>query len=88
MKSCLNHVQAIQLIDKGPFRRLLAYARPSLAEKDIPHRTKLRKEILDRADAVQDRVRIKLQVTSNSLIHSNLKLMTATEYSWTSVDNF
>jgi hypothetical protein len=44
--------EAIQLVDKGPFCRLLQYLRPSLSENDIPHRTKTRQEILDQARLV------------------------------------
>jgi len=55
-------LQAFQLVDKEPFRRLLTYLRPSLADKDIPHRTKLRKEISERAEAVENRIKDKLQV--------------------------
>jgi hypothetical protein len=28
---------AFRLIDKGPFRRLLRYCRPSLRDTDVPH---------------------------------------------------
>jgi hypothetical protein len=69
----LSSLKAFQLIDKVPFRRLLAYLRPSLLDKDIPHRTKLRKEILDRAKVVAERVRIKVQVMFTFLIHLNMK---------------
>lgn len=48
--------QAFQLIDKKPFRRLLSYLRPALGDKDIPHRTKLRGEILIRAKAVEKKI--------------------------------
>jgi hypothetical protein len=52
--------EAIQLVDKGPFRRLLQYLRPSLSENDIPHCTKTRQEILDRARLVVERIKDKL----------------------------
>jgi hypothetical protein len=55
-------LQAFQLVDKEPFRRLLTYLRPSLADEDIPHCTKLRKEISERAEAVENRIKDKLQV--------------------------
>jgi hypothetical protein len=45
------------LVDNGAFRRLLMYTRPSLSEKDIPHRTKVHKEILLRARAAEVKVR-------------------------------
>jgi hypothetical protein len=43
----LISLQAFQLVDKQPFCRLLQYLRPSLSERDIPHRTKIHDEILD-----------------------------------------
>ena len=42
--------KAFQLVDKGPFRRLLTYVRPSLSDKDIPHRQTLRNEIISKAN--------------------------------------
>jgi hypothetical protein len=60
-------LQAIQFIDNVSFRRLVFYIRPTLQESDIPHRTKLRKEILDRAKVVEERIRVKLQVSGNHL---------------------
>ena len=63
MTSNQQILQAIQFIDKDVFRRLVFYIRPSLQEGDIPHRTKLRKEILDRAKIVQERIHVKLQVS-------------------------
>lgn len=35
-----NYLKAIQFIDKSAFRNLLLYARPSLQDSDILHRTK------------------------------------------------
>lgn len=49
--------EAFRLVDNGAFRRLLMYTRPSLSEKDIPHRTKVHKEILLRARAAEVKVR-------------------------------
>ncbi|KAJ7790417.1 hypothetical protein B0H14DRAFT_2626013 [Mycena olivaceomarginata] len=48
------------LVDKGPFRRLLRYCRPSLKESDIPHRTKMPEEILQRAKDAEDQLRSEL----------------------------
>lgn len=48
-------------MDKGPFRRLLQYLRPSLSDNDIPHRTKTRDEILERARLAIERVQEKLK---------------------------
>jgi hypothetical protein len=61
-------MQAFQLVDKGSFRRLLSYLRPSLLDKEIPHRTKLRTEVLERASAVEGRVKEKLQVSLVTLV--------------------
>lgn len=58
----LPHIKAFRLVDKGPFRRLLTYLRPSLADKDIPHRTKIKLEILERAELVETRVKASLKV--------------------------
>jgi hypothetical protein len=44
------------LVDKGAFRRLLMYTRPSLSEKDIPHRTKVHEEIIFRAQKAETQV--------------------------------
>jgi len=44
------------LVDKGAFRRLLIFTRPSLLESDIPHRTKIHDEIILRANAAEERV--------------------------------
>jgi hypothetical protein len=87
-EAALNSLKAFQLVDKGPFRRLLTYVRPSLLDKDIPHRTKLRKEIFERAEAVEERVRVKLQVTFIFRVYSSLKLTTVSEYSWASFPYF
>jgi len=42
-------------IDRPAFRNLLHSNRPSLTEQDIPHRPKLRKEIIERAKCVETR---------------------------------
>ncbi|KAF5370479.1 hypothetical protein D9615_009743 [Tricholomella constricta] len=59
--------EALQLIDRGSFRRLLKFMRPSLQEKDIPHRTKLRQEIIRRAHDVEQRVRDRLKDISGKV---------------------
>jgi hypothetical protein len=48
--------EAFLLVDKGAFRRLLTYTRPGLSDKDIPHRDKVREEILRRAKMVESRI--------------------------------
>ena len=52
----IHLLQAFQLVDKGAFRRLLMYTRPSLSERDIPHRTKIQEEILLKAEVAEGRV--------------------------------
>ena len=61
-------MQAFQLVDKGSFHQLLSYLRPSLLDKEIPHRTKLRTEVLEWASAVEGRVKEKLQVHLVTLV--------------------
>lgn len=48
-------------MDRGSFRRLLKFCRPSLLERDIPHRHALRAEILQRAEIAECRVRENLK---------------------------
>lgn len=54
--------QAIQLVDKEPFRDLMRYLRPTLRESDMPHCTKTHGEIMERAKLVVERVKDNLQV--------------------------
>lgn len=54
--------EAFQLIEKGSFRRLLQYCRPSLGSKDIPYRQKIQQEIIDRARLAEIKIKEKLQV--------------------------
>jgi hypothetical protein len=44
-------------VDSRSFRRLLKFCRPSLTERDIPHRHAVRAEILRRAEIAEGRVR-------------------------------
>ncbi|KAG1773678.1 hypothetical protein EV702DRAFT_1201002 [Suillus placidus] len=62
MELVVTEDEAIQLIDKPAFRRLLQYARPSLTEKDIPHRTKLTDTIKSRAMTVVKTIKERLAV--------------------------
>ena len=59
----LTVLQAFQLVNKGAFRHLLVYLCPSLLDTNIPHRTKLRAVILQRAEAVEECMKDKLQVS-------------------------
>jgi hypothetical protein len=43
-------------VDRGSFRRLLKFCRPSLSERDIPHWQTLRAEIVRRAGIVEGQV--------------------------------
>lgn len=61
MYTSLISPQAFCLVDRGSFRRLLKFCRPSLSECDIPHRQTLRAEILQRAGIVEGRVRENLK---------------------------
>ena len=56
-------IQAFQLVDKGSFRQLLTYLRPSLLNNEIPHCTKLCTEILEWASVVEGHVKERLQVS-------------------------
>lgn len=50
MTDCLMLFKAFLLVDKPAFRRLLLYMRPATRELDIPHRTKVREEVIVKAD--------------------------------------
>jgi hypothetical protein len=80
----LTTIQAFQLVDKVSFRRLLTYLRPSLLDNEIPHRTKLRTEILEQASAVEGRVKERLQVSLVSFLMPACA-HTTTEYTWSSL---
>ncbi|KAG1868644.1 hypothetical protein F4604DRAFT_1682281 [Suillus subluteus] len=60
MELIVTEDDAIQLIDKPAFRRLLQYARPTLTEQDIPHRTKLTETIKSRAMTVVENIKERL----------------------------
>jgi hypothetical protein len=54
--------EAFNLVEKPAFRQLLHYLRPGLASSDIPHRTKLREEVLQRAVQAESNLKARLQV--------------------------
>jgi hypothetical protein len=56
-------IKAFQLVDKGPFRRMLTYMRPSLSDNDIPHRQTLRNRIIDKANLSEVRLKKVLEVS-------------------------
>lgn len=70
MQGLLDHLielvvsedHAFKILDRPTFRRLLLYIRPSLQDRDIPHRTKLRQLILERAKDAEDKVKAVLGV--------------------------
>jgi hypothetical protein len=61
----LIFIKAFQLVDKDPFRRLLMFLRPSLSDKDIPHRQTLRKVIINKASVSEARVKQVLKVSTH-----------------------
>ena len=54
--------EAFHLLDKPAFRQLIHYLRPTLPDKEIPHRTKIRKEVLTRAVEAEYKLKASLQV--------------------------
>lgn len=54
-------VQAFLLVESDSFRRLLKFCRPSLSDKDIPHRHTIRAEVLRRAHVAEGQVRENMQ---------------------------
>ncbi len=61
--------EAFYLLDKPAFRQLLQYLRPTLPSKDIPHRTKMREEVVTRAVQAECSVKETLQVRSTLVCH-------------------
>ena len=70
MRGLIDHVvelivsedDAFLLLDKPAFRQLLHYLRPALPIKDIPHRTRIREEVLARAGQAKAKLKATLQV--------------------------
>ena len=54
-------------MDRGSFRQLLKFCRPSLLEQDIPHWHALRAEILRRAEIAEGRVRDNLKMVPSKI---------------------
>ncbi|PSS37302.1 hypothetical protein PHLCEN_2v854, partial [Hermanssonia centrifuga] len=48
---------AFRLVEKGAFRRLLQYQRPQTKDTEIPHRTFVREEIMQKASDVEAQLR-------------------------------
>ncbi|OCH91413.1 hypothetical protein OBBRIDRAFT_834185 [Obba rivulosa] len=59
--------QSFRLVEKGSFRRLLIYQRPQTWERDIPHHTKLREEILARALDVEGKLKTFFEVFADAV---------------------
>ena len=59
--SSLIFCKAFHLIDRGSFRHLIKYCRPSISDSEIPHCTTLRTDILCRAHIAEEKVRAKLK---------------------------
>jgi len=53
---------AFYLLDKPAFHQLIHYLRPTLSPKEIPHRTKIREEILACAAQAKSKLKATLQV--------------------------
>jgi hypothetical protein len=49
--------QPFRIVDKEKFRVLLKYQRPATKESDIPHRTKLRDEVILKANEAIERLK-------------------------------
>ena len=54
--------KAFQLVDKGLFRHVLTYLRPSLSDKNISHRQILCNEIINKANLSETRLKELLKV--------------------------
>jgi hypothetical protein len=48
--------QSFLVLEKPSFRNLLRYLRPNMKDSDIPHRTKLREQIMGKVDNVIERM--------------------------------
>ena len=66
----LISTKPFSIVERGPFRRILQFQRPTMKDSDIPHRTKIREEILEKAKVVEARLaqHLKVCVHINSLI--------------------
>ncbi|CAK5277162.1 unnamed protein product [Mycena citricolor] len=54
---------AIRVVNEQPFRQIIKFCRPHLADKDIPHRTKITNEIYKKWDAVIEHIKSTLLVS-------------------------
>lgn len=56
--------QALSMVDRPSFRRVLKYLRPGLSESDIPTRNTIRKSILELAVGVRKTLCTKFKVSA------------------------
>ena len=76
--------QALQLVDKGPLRRVFVFLRPSLSDKDIPRRNTIRRAILEKAQEAEEQICDKLKVC-DVLYFSYCMLTLILESPWKSI---
>ncbi|KAJ8457093.1 hypothetical protein ONZ45_g18454 [Pleurotus djamor] len=53
--------EAFRLVDQPAFRQLLKYLRPTLKDDDIPHRNTIRTQVIERAAAVEVKIKAVLK---------------------------
>ncbi len=53
----LTYSQSFRVVDTRSFRGLLKYQRPATKEDDIPHRQKVRDEVIEKAKVVIERMK-------------------------------
>jgi len=58
----ISEDDAFYLLNKPVFRQLVHYLHPNLAIKDIPHRTRMREEVLACAVQAKSKLKATLQV--------------------------
>jgi len=56
-------IQPFRIVDKEKFQVLLKYQRPATKDSDIPHRTKLREEIMLKANEAIERLKKHFKVS-------------------------
>ena len=74
VKLVVSEDNAFLLLDKPAFQQLIQYLCPSLPQQDIPHRTKIREEVLAHTVQAESRVKVALQVCSVFVRHAKCLL--------------
>ena len=64
--------QPFRIVDKKQFRVLLKYQRPATKDSDIPHRIKLRDEIILKANEAIERLKAHFKVCFGQMIFDSL----------------